>query len=105
MPTPSRQARILQEFVPGTSPITVAADPDSLLQDERILTGLWERGFVLLRFEDPIAFRYAYEGMTMTAYPFWGAVAEYAGRLLRHPGLFPTGYGNPRREGAQSHPS
>ena len=61
MPTTSRQARILREFVPGASPITVAADPDGLLQDERILAGLRERGFILLRFEDPIAFRYAYE--------------------------------------------
>ena len=61
MPTPNRQARILQEFVPGASLITVAADPDGLLQDERILAGLRERGFILLSFEDPIAFRYAYE--------------------------------------------
>lgn len=57
----SWQDRVLREFVPGASPITLAADPDGLLQDERILAGLWERGFSLLRFEDSIAFRYAYE--------------------------------------------
>ena len=61
MSTTSWQERILREFVPGLSPITLAADPDGLLQDERILAGLRERGFSLLRFEDPIAFRYAYE--------------------------------------------
>lgn len=61
MTAPSWQARILDEFVPGVSPIWLAADPDGLLQDERILAGLRERGFLLLRFEDPIAFRYAYE--------------------------------------------
>ena len=57
----SWQARILGEFTPGASPITVVADPDGLLQDESILASLRERGFLLLRFEDPIAFRYAYE--------------------------------------------
>ena len=61
MSTTSWQERILREFVPGLSPITLAADPDGLLQDERILAGLRERGFSLLRFGDPIAFRYAYE--------------------------------------------
>ena len=61
MTAASWQDRILREFVPGASPITLAADPDGLLQDERILAGLRERGFSLLRFEDPIAFRYAYE--------------------------------------------
>ena len=61
MTAPSWQARILGEFVPGASPIWLAADPDGLLQDERILAGLRERGFLLLRFEDPIAFRYASE--------------------------------------------
>ena len=61
MTAPGRQDRILREFVPGASPITLAAAPDGLLQDERILAELRERGFSLLRFEDPIAFRYAYE--------------------------------------------
>ena len=61
MTATSWQDRILREFVPGVSPITLAADPDGLLQDERILAGLRERGFFLLRFKDPIAFRYAYE--------------------------------------------
>ena len=55
------QKRILSQFVPGVSPIILAADPDGLLQNEHILAGLQERGFSLLWFEDPIAFRYAYE--------------------------------------------
>ena len=55
------QARILREFTPGASPVTLVADPDGLLQDERILASLRGRGFLLLRLEDPIAFRYAYE--------------------------------------------
>ena len=54
-------ARILHEFTPGVSPVTLVADPDGLLQDEGILASLRERGFALLRFDDPVAFRYAYE--------------------------------------------
>lgn len=37
------------------------ADPDGLLLEEDILTTLRESGFELISFEDPIAFRYAYE--------------------------------------------
>ena len=61
MPAASWQDAILSEFSPGVSPLTVVADPDGLLQDDEILATLQERGFSLLRFEDPIAFRYAYE--------------------------------------------
>ena len=61
MPAASWQDAILSEFTPGVSPLTVVADPDGLLQDDEILATLQERGFSLLRFEDPIAFRYAYE--------------------------------------------
>ena len=61
MPAASWQDAILSEFTPGVSPLTVVADPDSLLQDDEILATLQEREFTLLRFEDPIAFRYAYE--------------------------------------------
>lgn len=61
MPATDWQKRILSQFVPGVSPIILAVDPDGLLQNEHILAGLQERGFSLLWFEDPIAFRYAYE--------------------------------------------
>ena len=61
MPAASWQDAILSEFTPGVSPLTVVADPDGLLQDDEILATLQRRGFSLLRFEDPIAFRYAYE--------------------------------------------
>ena len=61
MPAASWQDAILSEFTPGVSPLTVVADPDGPLQDDEILATLQRRGFSLLRFEDPIAFRYAYE--------------------------------------------
>jgi hypothetical protein len=39
----------------------IAADPDNVLLDERVLSGLRERGFELLPFEDPVVFRAEYE--------------------------------------------
>jgi len=52
---------ILDEFQPDVARVTLAADPDGLLLEEGILRGIEERGFYLIPFEDPIAFRYAYE--------------------------------------------
>ncbi|MEM1823557.1 MAG: BREX-3 system phosphatase PglZ [Candidatus Hadarchaeales archaeon] len=53
--------QILKEFTPGVTRLTLVADPDGLLLEEGILEGIRERGFELIPFEDPIAFRYAYE--------------------------------------------
>jgi len=53
--------KILKEFTPKVSRLTLVADPDGLLLEEGILEGVRERGFELIPFEDHIAFRYAYE--------------------------------------------
>lgn len=53
--------RVLQEFLPGVAQLTLAADPDGLLFDARLLAALEERGFDLLPFDDPVVFRFAYE--------------------------------------------
>ena len=53
--------QILREFVPNVSRLTLAADPDGLLLEEDILSGIRQRGFDLISFGDPIAFRYDYE--------------------------------------------
>ncbi|TRZ49772.1 BREX-3 system phosphatase PglZ [bacterium] len=53
--------QILKEFTPQVSRLTLVADPDGLLLEEGILEGIRERGFELIPFEDPVAFRYAYE--------------------------------------------
>jgi hypothetical protein len=53
--------KILKEFTPKVSRLTLVADPDGLLLEEGILEGIRERGFELIPFEDHIAFRYAYE--------------------------------------------
>src|SRR5437867_1546302 len=53
--------QILREFTPQVARLTVVADPDGLLTEEGILQGLRERGFDLILFDDPVAFRFAYE--------------------------------------------
>ncbi|MBI4764658.1 MAG: BREX-3 system phosphatase PglZ [Deltaproteobacteria bacterium] len=53
--------QILKEFTPKVAKLTLVADPDGLLLEERILEGIRERGFELIPFEDHVAFRYAYE--------------------------------------------
>ena len=52
---------ILDEFVPNVSKLTLVADPDGLLTEERLALALRQRGFELIEFNDPIEFRYAYE--------------------------------------------
>lgn len=53
--------RILQAFPEDISPFWIARDPDNLLLDEQILQVLRDRGFEVLPFYDPIAFRVEYE--------------------------------------------
>src|SRR6516165_7253473 len=53
--------KILKNFKPKISRLTLVADPDGLLTEEGILSAIRERGFDLIPFDDPIAFRFAYE--------------------------------------------
>ena len=52
---------ILNEFVPKVSRLTLVADPDSLLAEEKLVLELRQRGFDLIEFNDPVEFRYVYE--------------------------------------------
>lgn len=52
---------ILEEFIPNVSKLTLVADPDSLLTEEKLSLQLRERGFDLIEFNDPLEFRYEYE--------------------------------------------
>ena len=52
---------ILNEFVPKVSKLTLVADPDSLLSEEKLALELRRRGFDLIEFKDPVEFRYVYE--------------------------------------------
>ena len=52
---------ILNDFVPNVSKLTLVADPDSLLTEEKMAIELRRRGFDLIEFNDAVEFRYAYE--------------------------------------------
>ena len=52
---------ILNDFVPIVSKLTLVADPDCLLTEEKLALELRGRGFDLIEFSDPVEFRYAYE--------------------------------------------
>jgi hypothetical protein len=55
------RSEILKEFIPEISRLTIVADPDGLLLEEVLVLRIREKGFDLLQFEDPVAFRYEYE--------------------------------------------
>lgn len=52
---------ILGDFTPELSRLTLVADPDGLLTEEKVQAGIRDRGFELIPFDDPVAFRLAYE--------------------------------------------
>ena len=52
---------ILNDFEPNVSKLTLVADPDCLLTEEKLALELRGRGFDLIEFSDPVEFRYAYE--------------------------------------------
>lgn len=52
---------ILHDFVPNVSKLTLVADPDCLLTEEKLALELRGRGFDLIEFSDSVEFRYAYE--------------------------------------------
>ena len=60
--------RILKEFPADLSRLWIAADPDDVLLDEQVLSGLRERGFEVLPFEDSVAFRAEYEDRYRSAW-------------------------------------
>ena len=61
VPISNWRDQILTEFTPKVARLTLVSDPDGLLLEEGILAGILQRGFDLIPFEDPVAFRYAYE--------------------------------------------
>ncbi|MEG0555871.1 MAG: BREX-3 system phosphatase PglZ, partial [Comamonas sp.] len=53
--------RILSHFTADLTRLWVACDPDDVLLDEKLLSELRSRGFELMLYEDPFAFRAEYE--------------------------------------------
>jgi hypothetical protein len=74
-------SRILKEFPADLSRLWIAADPDNVLLDEQVLSGLRERGFEVLTFEDSVAFRAEYEERYRSAWDS-GEVAPAKALLL-----------------------
>ena len=58
---PDWRDRILKAFTPGVARLTLAVDPDGLLLEEGLHEALRGRGFEIVTFEDPVAFRFDYE--------------------------------------------
>ena len=56
--------RILSHFTADLTRLWVACDPDDVLLDEKLLTELRGRGFELMLYEDPFAFRAEYRSAT-----------------------------------------
>lgn len=52
---------ILNDFAPNVSKLTLVADPDCLLTEEKLAFELHLRGYELIEFSDPVEFRYAFE--------------------------------------------
>lgn len=57
---------ILKDFVPNVGKLTLVADPDSLLTEEKLAMELRRRGFDIIEYHDPVEFRYAYESKYRT---------------------------------------
>ena len=58
---PDWRDRILKALTPGIARLTLAADPDGLLLEATLLEAVRDRGFEIVTFEDPVAFRFDYE--------------------------------------------
>ena len=53
--------RILSQFTADLTRLWVACDPDEVLLDEKLLAELRSRGFEVMLYEDPFAFRAEFE--------------------------------------------
>ncbi|NQY81842.1 MAG: BREX-3 system phosphatase PglZ [Alphaproteobacteria bacterium] len=61
---------ILDNFVLNISKLTLVADPDGLLTEEKLALKLRRRGFDVIEFNDPVEFRYVYESKYRS---IWGS--------------------------------
>lgn len=55
------RSAVVAPFVSGIARVTVVADPDALLDDASVLHTLSARGFTVLTYSDPLAFRLLWE--------------------------------------------
>jgi hypothetical protein len=59
---------ILKQFAKGAARLTIVSDPDGLLTEEKMVSAILTRGFEIIPFDDPVAFRYAYESKYRSAW-------------------------------------
>lgn len=57
----SWRQHILDAFAPAATGTTLVADPDGLMVEEGVASSLHSLGYELIQYEDPVAFRYAFE--------------------------------------------
>ncbi len=76
---------LLARFPAPSSDLTLVADPDELLREEQILAGLAARGYDVLTFDDPVAFRYVYESRYRIRAPGFGLQGAPFGAQATHP--------------------
>lgn len=81
--------RILSKFPPDLSRLWVACDPDAVLLDEQVLAVLRARGFEVMPFEDPVAFRTEFEERYRAAWD-QGAAGASAALVLHFRSSEPT---------------
>lgn len=70
---------VLRHFQCATHRLTLVSDPDGLLQEEQVLAAIRSRDFDVVSFDDPAAFRYAYESQYRSR---WDAGEEPALALV-----------------------
>ena len=71
-PAPDWRDRILTAFTPGVARLTLVSDPDGLLLEPALLETVRARGFEIVDFDDPVAFRFDYESRFR---PLWDSAA------------------------------
>lgn len=65
---PNWRDSILKEFAPSSFRLTLVEDPDDLLLEEDVQQKVNDGGYELLEFDDPVAFRFAYESRFQSAW-------------------------------------
>lgn len=54
--------KLIEQFIPDLDPrVWAVEDPDGIVRNEKVLAALSDKGFDVVFFDDPVAFRYEYE--------------------------------------------
>lgn len=53
--------QLVDPIVQNVAPVTAISDPDGLFRDPSLIQAIQAKGFAILQYEDPVAFRFDYE--------------------------------------------